>query len=151
MSALAGIYNWREVAPGLACAGQPDEDELAAVAAAGYEVVINLGLLGTAYALPDEGATVRALGMDYVHIPVQWRGPAAADLETFLRAMRALAGRRVFVHCAANKRATAFVAVHGLRNLGWTPARAREVIDSVWSPDPLWAGFLARAGGLPAA
>lgn len=148
MSALAGIYNFREVTPDLACAGQPSEGELASVAEAGYAVVVNLGLLGTQYALPDEAGRVRALGMDYVHLPVQWRGPTPADLHAFLRAMRALAGRRVFVHCAANKRATAFLAVHCVRALGWTPERARGLVRSVWEPDALWARLLAEAGGL---
>jgi protein tyrosine phosphatase (PTP) superfamily phosphohydrolase (DUF442 family) len=39
----------------LVTAGQPSEEQLAAVAAAGFKIVINLGLHGDpAYSLPDE-------------------------------------------------------------------------------------------------
>lgn len=136
------VYNWWPVSPRLACSGQPGEDELARLAALGYEAVINLGLLGTEYALADERALCRRLGMDYVHIPVAWRAPSPADLETFLRAMDALACRRVLVHCAANKRASVFTAVYAHARLGWSAGRVREAVGQVWSPDALWERFL---------
>ncbi|MBT9613304.1 MAG: hypothetical protein IV108_08585 [Burkholderiales bacterium] len=47
--ALERINNFRWCAPDLATAGQPLEEELHAVANAGFEVVINLALLDAEY------------------------------------------------------------------------------------------------------
>lgn len=48
------IKNFLTIADRLACAGQPDENQLAEIAARGFQVVINLGLSDGKYALPDE-------------------------------------------------------------------------------------------------
>src|SRR5207248_5989469 len=83
---LSDIYNFRQVSPDLASSGQPREHQLAAIAEAGYNVVINLALHNDPrYSLPDEAASVRALGLDYVHIPVQFGAPTESDLEKSLR------------------------------------------------------------------
>ena len=41
---MDAINNFLQVADTLACSGQPDESQLAKIAADGFEVVINLGL-----------------------------------------------------------------------------------------------------------
>ena len=84
-STLQDIINFRRLSDRLITGGQPTEEELALAAAAGAEVVINLGRLDPAYALPDEHGTVAALGLIYEHIPVVWAEPTAADLEALLR------------------------------------------------------------------
>ncbi|MEO8005455.1 MAG: sulfur transferase domain-containing protein, partial [Betaproteobacteria bacterium] len=78
---IADIHNFRQAAPDLATSGQPNEDQLAAIAAAGYDVLVNLALHDDPrYSLRDEASSVRALGMEYVHIPVQFAAPASSDL-----------------------------------------------------------------------
>ncbi len=39
---VGDIYNYREAAPDLATSGQPREDQLAAIANAGYDVVYTM-------------------------------------------------------------------------------------------------------------
>ncbi len=144
---LAAITNYRRLAPDLITGGQPTEAQLALVAAAGAEVVINLGRLDPAYALPDERGTVEALGLIYEHIPVAWEQPTPADLDTFFAAMDRHAGRRVFVHCAANYRASAFVMLYRVLRLGWPIANALPDMRTIWDPAeyPAWQAFLERA------
>ena len=108
---LARIYNYRSCAPDLATSGQPDEDDLATIAAAGFQLIINLGLHDAEYALVDEAGSVRVLGMDYAHIPVAFNAPAPQDLRRYFEVMDAHPGRRIWVHCAANKRASVFVGL----------------------------------------
>ena len=85
---LAAIYNYRHASPQLATSGQPTEAGLAAIAAAGFEVVINLALHDDPrYSLADEPGTVRQLRMDYVHIPVQFAHPTAGDFAAFAAAL----------------------------------------------------------------
>jgi len=139
---LNAIKGFLPVSEELATAGQPTEEQLAAVRAEGFEVVVNLGLLDPKYCLPDEAGTVAALGMAYHHIPVDFNGPTQANFEEFQRVMRDARGRRVFVHCAANMRVSCFVALFGETDLGWSREQADAHIAKLWRPIPVWAAFL---------
>ena len=143
-SMLRDIINFRRLSGSLITGGQPTEVELALAAAVGAEVVINLGRLDPAYALPDERGTVGALGLIYEHIPVVWAEPTAADLDAFFAALERHAGRRLFVHCAANYRASAFNMLYRVLRLGWRVEDARPAMDVIWDPAeyPQWQAFI---------
>lgn len=150
-STLESITRYLPVSEALASAGQPSEAQLAAVAAAGFQVVVNLALHDDPrYSLKDEAATVAALGMEYVHIPVPFTSPAMADLTAFFCAMDAAGDRRVFVHCAHNKRVPVFIALYRIVRLGWSESTALAEMREVWQPDPSWERFIAQALGHPA-
>lgn len=144
------IFNFVEVSPTLATGGQPSEEELGELARAGFEAIINLGLLDPRYCLPDEAGLVQDLGLRYHHLPVDFQGPEASDLEAFIALMTACREMRVFVHCAANKRVSAFVALYGETRLGWTRAEADALIHRVWTPDPVWMRFIDEGRRRPA-
>jgi uncharacterized protein (TIGR01244 family) len=135
----ADIYNWRRLGPALTTSGQPSETQLAGIAAMGVEQVINLALHTHEKALADEAASVAALGMTYVHIPVEFSKPTQADLEAFYVAMDAIGGRTVHVHCIANYRVSAFLYRYRVDVLGWDKARARADLDRIWTPTGAWA------------
>jgi len=110
---LDDIKNFLAIETRLGTAGQPTEAELREVAAAGYQAVVNLGLLNPEYCLPDEAGLATSLGMKYRHLPVNFDAPAVADFEAFVGQMDAWAAERVFVHCAANFRVSSFMAIYG--------------------------------------
>lgn len=143
--ALKAIYNYRRLAPGLATAGQPLEAELAAVARAGFEVVIDLALLDAEYSLADEPGLVRSLGMAFEHIPVIWERPTLDDLHRFFDVMRRNQGRRIFLHCAANMRASVFLALYRILELGWSHDAAMAHVHEIWQPNPIWGQFIREA------
>ena len=141
---LCAIYNYRPVSPELATSGQPRESELAAIAAASYEVVVNLALHDDPrYSLADEAGTVRSLGMDYIHIPVQFASPTAADLATFFQAMDRCEGSKTWIHCAANMRVSVFLGLYCALRQGWDVERAFELMNDLWKPDEIWSAFIA--------
>jgi protein tyrosine phosphatase (PTP) superfamily phosphohydrolase (DUF442 family) len=80
--------------------------------------------------------------MKYVHIPVQWENPTQGDLAAFCEAMTRCKGRRIWVHCAANMRVTAFVGLYRANVLGWKRSEAFALMQSVWSANPRWAAFI---------
>jgi len=142
-ASIAAIRNYRLIDARVATSGQPDEDQLAAIADEGYEVIINLALHDDPrYSLPDEPGTVQALGLDYVHIPVKFDAPTAQDLHAFFEAMERHAGRRVWVHCAANMRVTAFLGLFRALRQGYSEERAFAPMRSVWKPDAVWSAFI---------
>lgn len=126
----------------LATAGQPSEAELGEVAGRGFEVVVNLGLLDPRYCLADEAATVRSLGLEYHHVPVDFQAPSVEDFHRFCGVMQASRGKRTFVHCAANYRVSCFVALYGEAELGWSRAQADAHVARVWEPNDTWLAFL---------
>jgi uncharacterized protein (TIGR01244 family) len=137
------IYQYRQATTELATSGQPREDQLAEIAAAGYDVVINLALHDDPrYSLKDEAASLRALGLQYVHIPVRFGAPTETDLAKFFEAMDTHKGRRVWLHCAANMRVTAFLGLYRRLCEGWPEDRAFELMSDVWEPDAVWSAFI---------
>lgn len=155
--ALEVIKNFVGVDERLGTAGQPTEAELGEVAASGFEVVVNLGLLDPRYCLPDEAATVRALGLEYHHVPVDFGAPSVDDYRRFQGVMAAARGKRTFVHCALNYRVSCFVALYGEAELGWSRREADAHVARVWAPNETWLAFLSAvratmrppAGGEP--
>jgi uncharacterized protein (TIGR01244 family) len=143
-TALSSIYNYHAVDESLSTSGQPTVDQLKSVAEAGFRTVINLALHDDPrYSLPDEAGTVRALGLTYVHIPVQFTAPTEEDLLAFFKAMDAHAGEKLWVHCAANMRVSAFLGLYRVIRLGWENERAFELMKKLWQPDEVWSSFIA--------
>ena len=67
---LQAIYNYRFISDQISTSGMPTEAQLADVARAGFEVVMNLDQLDSRHALSDERGAVEALGLTYRQIPV---------------------------------------------------------------------------------
>lgn len=139
---LEAIYNFRWRGENLGTAGQPLEDEFRAIAQAGFQVVINLALLDADYSLPDEPGLVRSLGMTFIHIPVSWEAPTQDKLLAFFDVMARHADQRIFLHCAANMRASVFLALYRIRCLGWAQSAALDDVYDVWQPDFVWQSFI---------
>jgi protein tyrosine phosphatase (PTP) superfamily phosphohydrolase (DUF442 family) len=140
------IFNAIKVHDKLLTGGQPTEEQIRAAAADGFQTVINLATLNPRYSLPDEAGLVRSLGMAYHHIPVEWDKPAEADFLAFEAVMREQTSQRTLLHCAANFRATAFYALYGIKNLGWSESQAEAFRAPVWkgSHEPVWERFIAE-------
>jgi uncharacterized protein (TIGR01244 family) len=139
------IYNFREASPDIATSGQPKEAQLAEIAAAGYEVVINLALHDDPrYSLPDERSSVQALGMDYIHIPVLFNQPTQETLHAFFHAMEQSRERRVWIHCAANMRVSVFLGLYRVQRQGWSEQEAFALMHSIWQPNEVWSRFIGQ-------
>jgi len=139
---IGDIKNFVQVSDAIATGGQPSESQLEEVAVAGYQVVINLGLLDPKYCLRDEAGWVAGLGMEYVHIPVVFTEPRVSDFRRFVDVMDSHRDHRIFVHCALNWRVSAFLALYGERHLGWPRARADCHLRIFWEPNDVWTTFV---------
>jgi protein tyrosine phosphatase (PTP) superfamily phosphohydrolase (DUF442 family) len=103
MQALGGVPNACQLLPTVVTGGQPSAAHLAAFKAAGGQVVLDLRDPMEPRPL-DEAATIGALGMEYVNVPV---GPGTltdATLERVLGALRQAGDRLVMVHCGSGNR-----------------------------------------------
>lgn len=114
--------------PGVLTGGQPDAEQLAALAAAGFRTVVDLRRSGEPYPRREEEAALQALGLDYVSIPLG--GPE--DLtEANARALAAvLAGEEAYpvvIHCASGNRVGALLALKAAWVDGAPPEEALEL------------------------
>lgn len=139
------IYNYHKVNERIITAGQPNEEQLKAAASEGFATVINLATIQPANPLEDEAGLVRSLGMNYHHIPVEWKAPKESDFEAFERVMQHPSHGKMLIHCAANYRVTAFYSLYALKHLGWSGVQAEEFRELVWkvSGYPVWETFVA--------
>jgi len=139
---MSTIYNFCQVSDNLACSGQPREGQLPSIADDGYRVVINLGLSDGKYALADEAASVKGLGLTYHHIPIQFDNPQIDELASFISLMNEHGNEKILVHCAANYRASAFTGLYLLSAKKINEQQMRELIEAVWQPDGIWEQFI---------
>ncbi|MEC4804634.1 MAG: protein tyrosine phosphatase family protein [Jaaginema sp. PMC 1079.18] len=94
-------------------------------------------------AIAGEAEIVRNLEMQYSAIPVIWEDPQLADFEQFCTVMDDNRDRPVWVHCAANKRVSVFVYLDRCRRDPNTAALALADLQAIWTPNPVWAQFIA--------
>lgn len=141
---MRDILSFLAISDRLGTAGQPGRAQFVAIAAAGYEAVVNLAMPDSTGALADEAGLVREQGMEYVHIPVAWEAPALDDLERFLAVMDRFRDKQVFVHCAMNMRVSCFVLLYRVLRLGVPLDEAWQTMLKIWQPDPVWTSFMER-------
>jgi len=140
------IYNYRKVDEHTITGGQPTEEQLQAAAEEGFEHVVNLATFQPGHSLPDEAASVQALGMVYHPTPVEWQDPKLSDFAAFEAVMQRLGEGKTLIHCAANFRVTAFYGLYAMKRLGWTEEQAEAFMASVWAGSryPVWEAFIRQ-------
>ena len=141
---MKDIYNYQYLNEKLCSSGMPTAEQMKEAAKAGTQVVINLALTTSPGALPNEGAVVEALGMQYIHIPVEWNNPTKRNLDDFFAAMDEHQEEKVLVHCQANYRASSFIMMYRVLRQGWEKEDAIPVMEKMWNPEdfPVWKKFI---------
>lgn len=142
MAAIEEIRAFLRLDDRIATSGMPQPDHFAAMRAAGFEIVINLAMPTSDNAMSNEGELVSEQGMTYVHIPVNFERPAPEDFKKFQRVMDIFADRKVFVHCAANMRVSAFMYVYRVKKDPNCAAQASSDMRKIWQPDGVWHDFI---------
>lgn len=139
---MENIYNYLKISDKIATAGQPSVEQFSHIKEAGYQVVVNLALKDSSNALPNEKEVVEARGMQYVHIPVIWENPTEDKLQEFIQVMKNNLDKKVFVHCAANKRVSAFIYLYRRSQEGIDEEIAKKDLHQIWVPNEIWQQFI---------
>ncbi len=139
---MAEIYNFVEVSDALSTSGIIPVERFQHLADESFEVVINLLPDESEHAVPGEAEIIDGIGLEYVHIPVDFAAPKPDDFARFASSMEAARGRKIWAHCAANYRVSAFVSIYGQLYLGWSTEKAQALIDQLWQPNDVWREFI---------
>jgi protein tyrosine phosphatase (PTP) superfamily phosphohydrolase (DUF442 family) len=132
------VFDW------LWTSGQISERDIDAMPILGITAVMNLAMLSSSNALPGEAEHVVRHGMTYVHIPVEWEHPKLEQFQEFAGVLRALSGRKVWVHCAKNMRVSVFVYLYRKHVLGESDEQASYPMRKIWQPNVVWQAFIDR-------
>ncbi len=139
---LEQITNFVQLTPTIGTSGQPSVDQFRAISNAGYQVIINLAMPDSKGAIETEGSIVTTLKMIYIHIPVPFDRPSPRHLRHFIQIMDAFSDYRVWVHCVANYRVSAFLYHYLQLRQGYSLQAARSPIFKRWEPNTVWQAFL---------
>ncbi len=139
---LSDISNYREYSANFASSGQPTKEQLELLKENGFERIVYIAFSNSGKAFVDEDVVVKELGMDYVHIPVIWDQPTAADFYAFAGSMQRDADRKTLLHCQVNYRASAFSFLYRVLYEDVPVAEAKADMNSVWQPNETWRNLI---------
>ena len=137
------IYNYHKVPNLFETSGQPGKQQLKLLARRGYEVVINLApsslLEG---AVINEAEILSLEQVEYIHIPVDFSSPADEDFAEFVSNVQKHKNKKLWVHCAANMRVSAFIYKYRKDILNLPYNQIINDMMVIWTPDKIWRSFL---------
>lgn len=139
---LSDISNYRQYSELFSSSGQPTALQLENTEQQGFKRIIYLAFTDNDTAIEDEDRVVKRLGMDYVHIPVEWENPTLADFKTFASVMGSENTVKTLLHCQVNFRASSFSFLYRVAVQGVPVLDAKNDLDSVWAPNETWFRFI---------
>ncbi len=139
---LAAINNFRQYSPVFASAGQPTLEQFQILKDNGFQRVVYIAFSNTGTAVSDEDAVVKGLGMEYLHVPVDFNNPLPADFYAFADSMQRAGGKKTLLHCQVNARATAFSFLYRVIYDAVPVAQAKADMNTVWQPNQVWRDFI---------
>jgi protein tyrosine phosphatase (PTP) superfamily phosphohydrolase (DUF442 family) len=144
-SNLKKIFNYYKVPDLFDTSGQPNNKQLISIANGGYEAVINLAPNTTIEGrIINEEAILKSNNITYIHIPVDFNNPLDEDFNKFVAALEQNKHKKIWVHCAANMRVSAFVFKYRRDILGLSQKNIERDLKAVWIPNKTWGSFLER-------
>jgi len=139
---LDDITNYREYSDVFSSSGQPTKEQLQLLKDAGFERIVYIAFSNSRNAFAGEDVAVKDLGMDYIHIPVIWDRPTAADFYAFAGVMERAPERKTLLHCQVNYRASAFSFLYRVLYRDVPVAAAKADMNTVWQPDATWRALI---------
>ena len=137
------IYNYHEVAGLYPTSGQPSDNQLKLLCSAGYEVIINLAPTSSLEnSVVKEAEILAAQGSKYIHLPVDFKNPTEEDFGNFVSVLQEHKDSKVWVHCAANMRVSAFTYRYRVSVLGEEESNAKQDLHKIWEPFGVWKRFI---------
>ena len=119
------IRNFLKVTPEFCTGGQPRPEHFAMLKADGVKAVLNLRQPGE-HRADEEQAAVKAAGLKYFNIPVNYQQPTDGAVDEFLKITDDPANRPIFIHCTAAIRVGAFWMIRRVLRDGMPYDAARE-------------------------
>lgn len=141
-NAVSTVTNYVTYSEQFASSGQPTREQLEAFQKAGFERVIYIAYSDHDNSLAHEDRIVKSLGMEYVHIPVEWSAPTVDDFDMFAAVMRRVPHKKTLLHCQVNYRASAFSLLYRVLHEDVPIKQAKADMNAIWTPNETWREFI---------
>ncbi len=94
-------------------------------------------------AVINEAQILDAEKVEYIHIPVDFNNPSNEDFEKFVSNIERHQRKKIWVHCAANMRVSAFVYKYRRDILKLPHHKIIGDMKTIWTPNKTWSAFLS--------
>ena len=140
---LEKIYNYYKVPNLFETSGQPSKQQLKLLSNKGYKVVINLATKSFFDGvIINEAEILKALNIKYIHIPVKFNNPTDLDFQKFVSYVQKYKNKKLWVHCIANMRVSAFTYRYRKDILKLKHNNIIGDMKAIWIPNKTWNTFL---------
>jgi 4-methyl-5(b-hydroxyethyl)-thiazole monophosphate biosynthesis len=141
---ICQIYNFLKISDRITTSGMPMKEEIPLIARSGAKAVISLVPKGVGADLRGEKSQVRAAGLFFERLPVDWQSPEVGDFQSFCTIMEEYLDKQIHVHCEANMRVSVFMALYRMIVEGWTREAAMLPVEEIWRPNDTWQAFMQK-------
>ena len=122
---------------------QPSAEQLKLIKEFGCSKVINLALTNASNHLENEDRICLDLGLNYIHIPIDWEMPSAEQCLLVLDLIDHLVQNEiVWIHCAKNKRVSCLMYVYRQFYMNMDMPTSQDLLHEIWEPNETWTGLI---------
>jgi protein tyrosine phosphatase (PTP) superfamily phosphohydrolase (DUF442 family) len=140
---IANYFKYNEL---LSSGAQPSAEQIEALKAHGFEVIVNISPSSTRNAIKDEAQVVEKQQMDYVHFPVDCSNLRPIHYNTFRGIMAGLEGKKVFVHCGGNIKSSNLLHMYHVLHKGMDEAESLKTLKKIQNPEAKWFNYFRSFG-----
>ncbi len=140
------IVNYFQYHPKLAAGGQPTEYQLQALREAGFEAIVNLSPVSTRNYLHPEAGLVEALGMHYVHLPVDCSALTEIHYTAFSALLKSFGDQKVFIHCGGNIKSSNLIHMYRVLECGIDEQASLRELRRIQTPEEKWFSYFRQMG-----
>lgn len=122
---------------------QPSAEQLKLIKEFGCSTVINLALANASNHLENEDRICLDLGLNYIHIPIDWEMPSAEQCLLVLDLIDHLVQNEIiWIHCAKNKRVSCLMYVYRQFYMNMDMLTSQDLLHEIWEPNETWTGLI---------
>jgi len=122
---VAGITNFARIETTVACAGAVTPAAVAEIKKMGFKSIFNFRLATESGAdIEGETAAAKAVGINFMHLPLNGAMPDPAVADNFLKAIKMPGNEPALIHCASCNRAAAMWLIKRVMVDNWDTDRA---------------------------
>ena len=141
--ALSQVPHFSFVHEHLFNSAQPTIDQLHHIKEYGCSTVINLSTSKSADHLNHQDQICLDIGLNYIHIPIDWEIPSSDQCLLVLDLIDHLVKNEiVWLHCTENMRASCLIYLYRQYYMDMDMPTAQDLLHQVWEPNETWTGLI---------
>lgn len=140
---LAQIPTFSVIHEHLFSSAQHSIEQLKLIKEYGCSTVINLALSNAPNHIENEDRICLDLGLNYIHIPIDWETPSAEQCLLVLDLIDHLVQNEiVWIHCTKNDRSSCLMYVYRQFYMNMDMPTSQDLLHEIWEPNETWTGLI---------